>query len=168
MNLTIPLPAEGEPVVSDEIAWRRELKQLRVRVAQLEQERGIRQAPSIDAKRSDVHGYQCGMPCPVVVDEKLPRVECATCGSKLDPVDVLRDYAHHERNFCYSLTHLRKERQDLGEEIKKLKALRQRLRADARKLLPDPPVRPGQRKWDRDQVANVMLDRVLAREPEAT
>lgn len=168
MRLTVPHPEEGSPVIGDEIAWRRELKQLRVRVAQLEAERGIKQSPSIAVERDGKHGIGCGHPCPVAVFENEPRVECRSCGANLDPIEVLREYARHERNFCYSLEHLRKERKDLSDEIKKLKALRQRLRGDARKLLPEPPARRGDRKWDRDQVANAQLDHVLSREETKT
>ncbi len=165
MNLTIPLPDEGSPTEGDEITWRRELKQLRVRVVQLEAERGLRQAPSIDVRRSEVHSLRCGMPPAVTVVENEQRVECAACGTELSAIEVLHEYAKHERNFCYSLEHLRKERRDLHVEIDKLKALRARLRAEARKALPAVPSRPGARKWDQDQVANHQLDQVLAREP---
>ena len=82
MKLEVPHPAEGSPVAGDEIAWRRELKQLRVRVAQLEAERGIRQAPSIEVERSKEHGYQCGHPCSVVVMDPGPT---GPCGSKATP-----------------------------------------------------------------------------------
>ena len=57
MKLSVPRPDEGSPAEpGDEVAWRRELKQLRVRVVQLEAERGTRQRPSIEVKRGDVHG----------------------------------------------------------------------------------------------------------------
>lgn len=161
----VPRPDEGSPAAGDEIAWRRELKQLRVRVTQLEAERGIKQVASIEVKRGDVHGFRCGSPCGVLVSDNSPRVECAACGTQLSAVQVLRDYANHERNFCYSLEHLRKEKRDLHAEVEKLKKLRARLRSEAKKLLPEPPEKAGQRKWDRDMVANVLLDRVIAREP---
>lgn len=163
MKISLPPQVAGQPQTDDEIAWRRELKQLRVRVVQLEAERGFTQRPSIDGKRLEAHGYQCGRPCGVTVSENTPRVECSACGTKLDPVEVLRDYAHHERNFCYSLEHLRKERAELLAGNAKLKALRLRLRGQARKLLPEPP--PGGRnKYERDIIANMQLDRVLAEE----
>lgn len=163
--LVIPAPTEGAPSTEvDEIAWRRELKQLRVRVGQLEAERKTRLDPALTNKRDGKHGFQCGSPCGVLVYDKEPVIECAACGAKLDPIEVLRDFAHHERNFCYSLEHLRKERSDLSSEIKKLKSLRQRLRADARKLLPDPVVPAGSPKWRRDGAASAQLDRVLAGE----
>lgn len=169
MIFTVPHPAEGSPKEGDEIAWRRELKQLRVRVVQLEAERGIRQPPSVDVKRDGQHGLWCGSPCGVVVLDRRPRVECAQCGGELNAIEVLRDYAKHERNFCYSLEHLRKEKRELTAEVEKLKKLRLRLRAEARKLLPEPrAVRGMDRKWDRDLVANMHLDHVLAREPDDT
>lgn len=158
----VPHPAEGSPAEGDEIAWRRELKQLRTRVVQLEAERGLRQSPSIEVTHSKVHGFQCGSPPHVTVIEEENRVECVACGAGLQAISVLLDYARHERDFCYSLEHLRKERRDISVEIAKLKSLRTRLRADARKLLPAPP--PCDRKWDRDMVANYELDKVLARE----
>lgn len=161
MKISRPPQVAGQPQADDEIAWRRELKQLRVRVVQLEAERGIAQRPSLGLERSKEHGYQCGMPCGVTVSENTPRVECSACGTKLDPVQVLRDYAHHERNFCYSLEHLRKEQAKLLAENDKLKALRLRLRAQARKMLPEPPA-GGRNKYERDIVANIQLDRVLA------
>lgn len=165
MMLTIPHPSEGTPSAGDEIAWRRELKQLRVRVAQLEAERGIKQVPSIEVKRSEEHGYQCGHPCGVVVTENAPRVECEACGTKLDAIEVLREYARHERNFCYSLEHLRKERRDLTKEIEKLKSIRTRLRSLLRKVVPEPPA-PGLRKWDRDRIVGDIVDRILCRVPD--
>lgn len=100
-----------------------------------------------------------------LTDPGRTRCEVKACGAKLDPIQVLRDYARHERNFCYSLEHLRKEQRDLSAEIKKLKALRARLRAEARKSLPPVEARPGDRKWRRDMVANAQLNRVLAQEP---
>ncbi len=164
--LVIPAPTEGEPNSEvDEVAWRRELKQLRVRVGQLESERKTLLDPAINTSRDGKHGYRCGHPCGVIVYDNEPLIECRVCGAKLDPVDVLREFARHERNFCYTLEHLRKERGDLHEEIKKLKSLRSRLRADARELLPDPPVRAGTGKWMRGLIANEQLDRVLAKEP---
>ena len=164
-TFVIPHPGDGSPAAGDEIAWRRELKQLRVRVTQLEAERSIKQLASIEVKRGDVHSYRCGQPCGVLVTDNSPRVECAACGTQLLAVDVLRDYANHERNFCYTLEHLRKEKRDLFAEVEKLKKLRSRLRSEAKKLLPEPPEKPGQRKWDRDLVANVLLDRAIAKEP---
>lgn len=163
--LTVPHPGEGSPTSGDEIAWRRELKQLRVRVAQLEAERGIKQEPSIGVKRGEEHGYRCGHPCSVFVCEEQPRIECQVCGTKLDPIEILREYARHERNFCYSLEHLREEKRDLTAEVAKLKDLRSRLRSEARKLLPEPAARAGDRQWVRLQRADAQLDRVLAKEP---
>lgn len=163
MKLTVPHPGEGSPTTGDEIAWRRELKQLRVRVAQLEAERGIRQAPSVEVKRGEVHGYRCGHPCGVVVCEEQPRVECAACGTKLDPITVLREFARHERNFCYSLEHLRKEQRELTAKLEKLKAVWLRLRGKVRMQMPELPAREGSRKWDRDQWMNWLVDHVLAR-----
>lgn len=166
VRLVVPRPEEGTPTAGDdEVAWRRELKQLRVRVAQLEQERKTRLDPSLQVKRGDEHGYRCGSPCPVLVLDEQPRVECAACGTRLDPIEVLRDFAKHERSFCYSLEHLRKERADLAAEIKKLKALRMRLRGEVRLKLPEPTAHAGARKWDLDCVANSLLDHILARMP---
>ncbi len=125
----------------------------------------IEQVPSLTLHNGK-HGYQCGIPPRVMVLDKEPRVECKTCGATLSAIGVLREYARGERNFCYTLTHLRKELRDLTTEIAKLKALRLRLRGEARKLLPEPSTRPGVRKWIRDQVANEQLDRVLAHEPD--
>ncbi len=167
VRFTVPHPEEGSPTGEvDEIAWRRELKQLRVRVAQLEAERGLRQDPSIKSERGGEHGIRCGMPCHVVVYDEQPRVECQVCGTRLDAIEVLRDYAHHERNFCYSLNHLRKESADLTAKVAKLKALCARLRGQARMVMPERPPHDGERKWDRDQWKNWLVDQILARIPD--
>lgn len=167
MKLVVTDPDESPPA-GNEIAWRRELKQLRVRVAQLEAEQKTRLDPLLEVSQDGKHGKhgsQCGNPCVVVVADKEPLVECKACGAELDPVDVLREYARHERRFCFALEHLRGEKIALATEIEKLKRLRARLRAEARALLPSQPVRRGERKYERDLRANVQLDRVLAREP---
>ena len=162
MILSIPHPEEGTPSDgSNEVAWRRELKQLRVRVAQLEAERGLKQSPSIEVKRGQEHGLRCGMPCHVVVSEEQPLVECAACGTKLDAIEVLRDYALHERNFCYSLEHLRKERRDLTAETAKLKALLLRLRGKARLHMPEVPAKTGRDKWDRALWSNWLIEQLI-------
>jgi len=163
MKFTVPHPSDVSPVEGDEVAWRRELKQLRIRVMQLEVENKGRQEPSLKIKKGE-HGPGCGHPNAVYVFDDEPRVECQACGTKLDPIVVLRQYAHHERHFCYSLEHLRKEQRDLAAEIKKLKALRSRLRGDARAKLPPPSGRYGSRPYDLRAEADVALDRVLAGE----
>lgn len=155
-----------EPMgAGDEIAWRRELRGLRVRVAQLEAERSAALNPAVRITSGE-HGPQCGIPCPVLVDERAPEVTCESCGVRLDPIDVLRSFAHSERNFCFQLEHLRKERADLAKEIAKLKAMRLRLRSDVRKAMPQREFPEGTAKFTRDLVSNHELDLALAREPE--
>jgi len=166
MMISIPAVTQGTPTTGDdEVAWRRELKQLRVRVLELEAERKISLRPSIDTTRNKEHGVQCGMPCHVTVSINTPEVTCSVCDTKLEPIEVLRDFANHERNFCYSLEHLRKEKWDLAVEVKKLKALRNRLRADARKLLPAIDSEGGKiAKVVQQMRADRQLDHVLAQE----
>lgn len=102
-----------------------------------------------------------------VLDQAAERLQQAESkGRESAAIEVLREYARHERNFCYSLEHLRNERRDLSAEIKKLKALRLRLRGEVRLTLPELPLRAGVRKWDYDNVANLLLDHILARMPK--
>ena len=69
----------------------------------------------------------------VVVDMEAPVVECATCGTELDAVEVLREYASCERRFRYSDAAARKAYHLLLAEVRTLKAQRSSLRSQIKK-----------------------------------
>ena len=64
-----------------------------------------------------------------VVNEVLHRVTCKDCDEVLDAVEVLLEYARHERRLYYSLTCHRDEVRRLKDEAKKLTRQRSNLRA---------------------------------------
>lgn len=68
-----------------------------------------------------------------VVSDTIERVTCSECGCDLNPYVLLRRIAHREMNFCYGMESLRREANDLRDEVGKLKALRSRLRSDIKK-----------------------------------
>jgi regulator of replication initiation timing len=60
-------------------------------------------------------------------------VECRVCGARLDPIDVLLQFAHAERMFSYHLTSLRQEVTQLQADRDRLKAERSSLRSQVRR-----------------------------------
>jgi hypothetical protein len=81
----------------------------------------------------------------VVVDKEAPRVECADCGTRLDPHTVLLEFAHKERMFRSSDAEARRERDELLAEIGRLKTQRSRLRTAVKKA-GGTPFHPHQRE----------------------
>lgn len=75
----------------------------------------------------------CGFHPQVLVEEHTGRVYCRVCDQTLDAVMVLLEFARRERNFCYSVNHLRTEAQALRTEVAVLKVERSRLRSDIKK-----------------------------------
>lgn len=74
----------------------------------------------------------------ILIDEDCWVVKCEACGERLDPVEVLRQYAHEERAFVADLQHLRAERERLARDIEQLKRQRVYLRKKVRKDGGDP------------------------------
>jgi hypothetical protein len=69
----------------------------------------------------------------VLVDEVLRRVTCKTCDELLDPVEVLLEYAHHERRLACSTTSAFTKRNVLRAEVEALKKERANLKAAIRR-----------------------------------
>lgn len=146
-RIMFSIPAEvpkGPADVDDsDIGVRRENKRLRARLVELEtmvKTRLGRVVPTSTTMPQDFeekHGLKCGFHPNVIVSMKTPRVECAVCGEKLDALDVLREFARHERHFAQTLEHLRKETSELRAEVPKLKRtlsdLRSRIKRAERK-----------------------------------
>lgn len=110
---------------------RRRIKDLESQTADLERKlaaalKGIQ--PGLETERGD-----CLHQGSFIVSDNTLEVTCKRCDAKMDPYDVLRKIAHRETNFCYTLTALRKEREQLAGEVEKLKTARSRIRRRVRK-----------------------------------
>jgi hypothetical protein len=104
-------------------------ERLRATVAELE-----RGQASLTVGEVTKHGLSCGLRHPhVVVDNHAPVVECAVCHERLDPLEVLRQFANGERLFASWNKAMRCERDKLVEHIAKLKRQRQNLKAQIRR-----------------------------------
>lgn len=120
-----------------DIGIRRQWKQMRARLAELERLYASRfqyQVPTTTiAVRDTALGAKCQLHLHVKVSMHAARVECADCGAPLDPLQVLREFAREERHFADQLEHLRQEKANLGKEIEALKKQKQNLRNQVRK-----------------------------------
>ncbi len=79
------------------------------------QTQGLAIKPPTDGKKKC---YRCTA---VYVDIKERTVKCQHCGSLLDPIDVIHEFAVKERNFLYDNEHSKKELASLKAEIAALK-----------------------------------------------
>ena len=80
------------------------------------QTQGLAIKPPTDGKKKC---YRCTA---VYVDIKKRTVECQHCGSMLDPIEVIHEYAVKERNFLHANEHARKDLARLNAEIAALRA----------------------------------------------
>lgn len=117
---------------------RRRIRDLENQTADLERKlaaalKGIQ--PGLERER----GGDCLHQGAFIVSDNTLEVTCKRCDAKMDPYDVLRKIAHRETNFCYTLTSLRQEREQLAGEVEKLKTARSRIRRRVRKADDIPP-----------------------------
>lgn len=98
-----------------------------------------RTMPAMKLERTACHHFG-----PAQISDGVERAVCSDCGCDLNPYVLLRQIAHKEINFCYSLDRLRKEAKELADEVKELKAIRSRLRSELKKS-----VRHAAEEWDR-------------------
>lgn len=151
ITLNVPVDHPTAPAADDdnELGWRRERTKIRARMAELELVVATRLAYLVPTSTStplatqEKHGLRCGMHPHVRVSMRTPRVECAVCGTLLDPLDVLREYAKHERNFAHTLEHLRAEKAELTAEVDRLRRQRSSLRSQVKKRTKKAPVDEG-------------------------
>lgn len=114
------------PAEVSSLGDRRRISSLEASIADLQHklvEAMQRAKPALSVERTGC--YHFGTP---QVFDREERVVCGDCGAEMNPYEVLRRIAHHEVNFCYRLNALRAEAKALGEEVKRLKATRSRLR----------------------------------------
>ncbi len=123
--------------ITDDLGKERELRRLRKRVDELELQTAQSAkmiAPAVRIERNKDHTItKCGVHPQVLVCEDTPRVECAVCGTELDAIEVLRDFANHERQFVYTVQHLRREKDELEKVVEALKKERVKVRGQLRK-----------------------------------
>lgn len=86
------------------------------------------------------------------ISDKTPEVTCDQCGALVDPYMVLRKISDREVNFCYTLNSLRKEREVLDGEVRKLRETKARLKRSLRGAADTPPAGIG--KMIRDHNLN--------------
>lgn len=132
LDMTPPSLSAAEDV--DDLGRMRELKRMRARLSELETLYASRfrfQVPTALSTREQVK--RCSVHPHVVVDDHAAKVTCSECGAQLDPLDVLRQFARHERSFAFTLEHLRHEKDGLTKEITELKRQKSQLRSAIRK-----------------------------------
>lgn len=116
--------------MSDELAIARKAKAATDEAAELRAE-NARLADLLDVLRAQTQGLvikpvtdgkpKCYRCTAVYVDIKERTVECQHCGSVLDPIEVIHEYAVRERNFQYENKHAKQELAQLRAEIAALK-----------------------------------------------
>ncbi len=116
--------------MSDELAIARKAKAATDEAAELRAE-NAKLVDLLDVLRAQASGLaikphaigegKCHRCDAVYVDHKLRRVECQRCGSLLDPIDVLHEFAMKERNFLHTNAHAKEELARLHAEIEALK-----------------------------------------------
>lgn len=117
--------------MSDELAIARKARAVADEAAELRAE-NARLVEMLDALRAQVSGLavkpkpladrKCSGRCiAVYVDIEERTVECQRCGSALDPIEVIHEYALKERNFQYANAHAVKELERIKAEIEALK-----------------------------------------------
>jgi hypothetical protein len=111
----------------------RENKLLKERVAALENQLRAHETVITDGAITPHSEGRCQYHLSVVVDMEAPVVECATCGTELDAVEVLRSYANEERRFRYQDAAARKAYHLLTAEVRALKQQRSSLRSQIKK-----------------------------------
>lgn len=111
-----------------------ELAAARARIADLQRivER-LEPFPLLSSKLTEHSQKSCQYHAQVLVDETTPRVECAHCQAVLDPFEVLRQIAQRERHLAWTSEDLRDELRRLAAERDRLKAQVSRLRTKVRK-----------------------------------
>lgn len=149
MNIMDGVDQSDPSVVSiDEIGKERELRALRKRVEDLElrlvkHEGKVAASLALKERVDEKHGYQCGFHPHVLVSDETNLVECAICHEPLDPLDVLREFARHERNFVFSINTLRAEQTELRKQVDQLKKQRSSLWSQVKKRGGKVPDYPG-------------------------
>ncbi len=151
MMTVIPAP-EAQSIAADDdsdIGIRRQFRAMKARLQELETlyasrfKHQVPTATSIKAKPIK----QCRLHLHVVVHDHAAIVECADCHAPLDPLHVLREFAHEERHFADQLEHLRQEKANLRKEIEALKKQKAALRSGVRRA-GGTPIEPWQIKED--------------------
>lgn len=135
LDVSTPAPSSDE----SDIGIRRQFKAMRARLQELEALYAGRfryQVPTALTEREiGPHGLKCGFHPHVTISMRTPTVRCTVCDTRLDPIEVLRDFARDERNFAHTLEHLRTERATLSKEVEDLKRQRANLRAQIKRAL---------------------------------
>lgn len=93
------------------------------------------------------------------ISDKTPEVTCDQCGAIVDPYMVLRKISDREVNFCYTLNSLRKEREVLDVEVRKLRETKARIKRTLRGATDTPPAGIGKMLRDHE-LAGISIGQV--------
>lgn len=140
LNRTIDPPSViGSETI--DLGKERELRQLREQNQKLTERLAnydVRMLPHVSSietyDHGSKHGPRCGFHPQVLVSMTTRSVTCRECGEELEPMDVLREFARHERRFVASLADLRKERENLTKEVDVLRKQRSSLRSQLNQI----------------------------------
>lgn len=129
------------PTPSDEIldlGKERELRELRKKVSELETRLSVREGRPIAGAvirpmSEEEHGYKCGFHPQVKVSDVVPEVTCSVCDEKLDPIEVLRQFANRERSFIWGIDAMIKEEKLLKASVEALRREKKNLMAGVRR-----------------------------------
>lgn len=120
----------AEPAPISDLTDRRRILELEAKNAELEATLALLRGeqPGLILQRTGCH-HHGGF----TVHDLVEKATCNECGADVSPWIILRKIAHRETNFLHTLEDKRKEASKLAKEIERLKAVRQRVRAQIKK-----------------------------------